>query len=112
MDARYEAMSYRQAPRKALYFQRVYLDGARVEFCVGNWQGDPDQSVVSTGPDGTRRAWDRRQDGDLLVFTSPADWDGVTGFLWRYDPRLQVGEKMPPDQAERAALNNRMSVAL
>lgn len=105
-------MTYRARPREATYFQRVYADGARIEFCVANWQGDPAQSVVSAGPDGRPREWDRREDGDLLVFTSPDDYDGKTGFLWKYDRRLQVGEKMPQDQAERAAMSNRVSVHL
>lgn len=98
------------APGVATYFQRVYRDGARVEFCVAGWAADPAQRVAHVAADGTVREWDRRECGDLLVFTSPPDWDGRAGLLWRYDPARQTAVPMPPADARRAALHHRVSV--
>lgn len=116
MDEAYPAVialpPLRSRPRKALYFQRIVggfgTDG-RLELCVTNWQGDPDQTVSTLAKDGTSQPWDRREEGDLLVFRPPFDWDRTGLMCWRYDPRRQVTERMDDGQAERMAVNNRVS---
>lgn len=95
--------------RTARYFQRVYAHGARIEFCVANHQGDPNQHVMHMAMDGTQRFWQKREEGDLLIFRSPDDWDGRTGLMWSYDRRLQRGEPMPTAEAERLAMGSRVS---
>lgn len=97
------------APRIAWYFYRLNTDDGISEFCVANHQGDPGQFVQSKMPDGSNVVWDRREEGDLLVFRPPDRRLADQGMLWAYDKRLQRGEPMPQAQLEKLALGGRVS---
>lgn len=97
-----------EQPRIAWYFYRLKDDDFVSEFCVAN-SADPDQSVHTLAPDGTKQPWEKRQEGDLTVFRPPDGYQGDQGLLWAYDRRLQLGEAMPRKELERYALRFRVS---
>jgi len=98
-------------PRTAYYFYRVREDDSLIrEFCVAG-HADPNQYVETLAPDGTLQRWQKREEGDLLVFWPPDGYAGMQGVLWCYDRRLQIGEPMPRPQLERELLRNRHTVA-
>jgi hypothetical protein len=96
--------------RKALYFYRLADDDFVREFCVAG-ATDPHQTVRTLAPDGSEQRWDRREEGDLLVFRAPDGYAGSQPLLWAYDRRLQLGEAMPRRELESRALN-RISVVV
>lgn len=99
-----------RTPRLARYFQRVVGGySGQLELCVVNWQGDPDQTVASFTPGGELRQWDKRVEGDFLVFRAPFDWDRTGIMRWHYDPARQATEEMPREEAARLMLGNRVS---
>ena len=93
----------------AYWWYRLDDDNFIREFCVAN-HNDPDQIMVTKAPDGTEQIWDRRVEGDLLVFKAP---DGYFGgpVGWKYDRRKQCGWDLPRNQQERLALKNRLSLS-
>lgn len=101
---------FRGEPKVAYYFYRINPGDDRVaEFCVLN-AADPNQYVESHMPDGTVLRWDKRIEGDLLVFKCPAEYDIQRGLGWRYDRRLQVGRILPDEiELRRLAMRGRVS---
>ena len=96
--------------RQALYWYRIRNDNFIREFCVAN-SGDPNQYVESMAPDGTRQRWQKRDEGDLIVFTPPDGYDGgAVG--WMYNRRLQRGRMAPRDLLEKQALRMRKSLII
>lgn len=98
-------------PRVAYYFYRLKDDDIVSEFCVAN-AADPHQYVSTLALDGTEQLWQRRDEGDLVIFRPPDGYLGSQGLLWAYDRRLQVGEAMPRAELERYALRHRVSVVM
>jgi hypothetical protein len=96
-------------PRIAFYFYRLMRDDFVREFCVAN-HADPHQTVETLAPDGTHQCWDRREEGDLLIFRPPDGYAGDQGLLWSYDRRLQIGQALPRPALEHEALNGRISI--
>lgn len=96
-------------PRRALYFQRVLLDGAKMELCIAGHEADPNQTVSHVDKNQKRRFWEKYTEGPLLVFRSPSDWDGAALLCWQYDPWLQRTERMPDKEAERAAVRYKVT---
>ena len=96
-------------PREAYWFERLRNDDYIVEVCVANWQGDPDQVIETKAPDGTIQQWEKRFEGDLMVFKAP---DGYSGgpVGWKYDRRKQRGKMMSMETRARESLSNRVSV--
>lgn len=92
----------------AYYFFRLRDNEVVKEFCVSNAQ-DPNQYVESTAPDGTKQRWEKRWDGDLLVFRPPDGYAEFQPLGWVYDKQLQDGEATPQELMERLALNMRVS---
>lgn len=102
-----------QAKQSALcyYFYRLKEDDCVREFCVAG-AVDPDQYVETLAPDGTPQRWEKRQEGDLLVFHPSDGYAGDQCLLWSYNKSLQRGEAMPREQLEKLALSMRCSVCL
>jgi hypothetical protein len=95
--------------RTAFYFYRV-RDDLVEEFCVANHEGDPRQYVTTLAPDGTEQRWEKREEGDLLVFHPPDGYVSAQGLLWCYDGRLQRGVAMPRARLEKEMLRMRTSI--
>jgi hypothetical protein len=95
-------------PRQAWYFYRLKDDNLISEFCVANG-ADPNQYVETPAPDGSLQRWDKREEGELIVFHPP---DGYFGgpVGWMYDKTIQIGQAMPREELERQALRCRTSM--
>lgn len=93
-----------------MYFYRLKDDDLIGEFCVAN-AADPDQEVETINPDGTMEKWEKRQEGDLLVFRPPSGYSGGP-VCWMYNRNLQIGVAMPREELERQALRCRRSTVV
>lgn len=91
------------------YFYRLREDDFVSEFCVIG-SADPNQQVETMAPDGTIQQWEKRKEGNLIVFRPPDGYVGNQGLMWHYDRTLQHGEAAPRDVLEREALNNRLTI--
>jgi hypothetical protein len=95
--------------RIAYFFYRLTDDNFIGEFCVANYYADMDQRMETKVPDGSIQLWERRIEGDLMVFHAPDGYDGGP-VGWKYDRRKQVGEHLPWKQMHRYALSSRHSM--
>lgn len=97
------SMQIRYSPKKVYYFMRGDAMKSFVEFCItGDYS--PKQTVKSLLPDGTPVEWKRREEGDLVVFSGPSDWDPTKGLVWEFDKRFQFAVPLPDHLQQREAL--------
>ena len=96
-------------PRTAHYFYRLKDDNLVSQFCVAN-SGDPNQWVETMAPDGTMQRWQKREEGDLVVFYPPDALASQQVIGWAYNRDLQIGKPMPREELEKLALHHRVSV--
>ena len=101
-------------PKTAFYFYRLKDDDFVKEFCVAN-HADPTQYVETLARDGTLQRWDKREEGDLLVFRPPDSYAGDQPLMWMCNRDLQVVEPLSEERRqllETEALCRRVSVDL
>lgn len=92
----------------AYWWQRLNDDNYIKEFCVAN-HNDPDQTMETPQQSGAMQVWDKRIEGDLLVFKAPDGYNGGP-VGWKYDRRKQCGWDLPHDAQARLAIRNKVSV--
>ncbi len=76
----------------AYYFMRMKEDNLVAELCIAG-ASDPNQTVSTLAPDGTKQFWDKRWEGDLLVFHPPDGYAGDQPLEWHYNKLFQRGKR-------------------
>lgn len=98
----------RSGPKESYFAYRLDSNSYVTEFIVFG-DHDPDQYVECHMPDDTVHRWDKRREGDLLVFKAPPGYDISRGLGWRFDKRLQYRVEMPDAMLEKFAMRGRVS---